>query len=835
MRHAVVKKTNRAMQLGTKTISSATSQVNKQQTPLLSHFNLGQGGIATSTFLNRQKTAIYSNQIYGDEILDSAFLSNLADKGGIDPHDETAVGSLVCQILPQLSVDPRSIGGTSLKEDDKNGPTSNNLLLQGNGASSTTSKKPIRLANNGASKKLMNECLFSIQVGKFQIEGSTKHNFAKKKAKNKLRYICIVRSTNRPLLWTEEDQNELANAGGDQDDNADEGTADEDEEDGYDTMYTEYNMPSKTNKITEASSPEKKSTTSRFQNRNKFVPAATDEEEISSFPYLLCLALHSDGTSPDIRKVIPLSQLVAITITKEPNQPSSFNYNSSSSSGNQGNIRLRFRSGDIIEINTALRPSGDGPSSANDSNSHNRPFSSSSAKEEMRKERLLWSLLQIQSILCASVVERHVTKFRKSQSLLLPPLSAPHIDRAELQYLSTVNGFLSDSPTLVALLERQRMRGAGTRRIMEQDGEHGENTADDPNGAMNDGRNMNGNQGDNANAGDNMDGMAYDMMMGNYARLHLFQNPEEEKDAADILNASAWQPEESIDQKGKERKKKKKKESNSAINQDFDASATADALTLLLEKRMSDLEAETCRRLIAWEDEKSNLGNKMAILTENKNQSVDVLSLASLFSTLDTLDSELQSMELWLDERAAIIKPLTDDCREIEEENRQLEQHCRSYEILGAEMERLLNGLQLPDHLNQVLEDPGAVLPFVQMLSTSENNEQKESLAVETNEEGVDMIYEAGIKLKEVLDRAHTDGGIHLRAISEQIEILNVKKKTFCEGLSMIAVRVMETLAAEVVERLGPLNKETDTHTIMVKKLKDVSCLCRFQHFCLYL
>ena len=44
--------------------------------------------------------------------------------------------------------------------------------------------------------------------------------------------------------------------------------------------------------------------------------------------------------------------------------------------------------------------------------------------------------------------------------------------------------------------------------------------------------------------------------------------------------------------------------------------------------------------------------------------------LAALFKTLDSLDKDLAMMEEYLQEGAAAIKPLTDDCADIEEENR---------------------------------------------------------------------------------------------------------------------------------------------------------------------
>eukprot|EP00957_Ditylum_brightwellii_P113970 8688744-Ditylum_brightwellii.AAC.1 len=55
------------------------------------------------------------------------------------------------------------------------------------------------------------------------------------------------------------------------------------------------------------------------------------EDEISSFPALICLALHSDGSNPDLRRTVPLDKLVAVD------------------SRNDGVVQLKFQTGDIIE------------------------------------------------------------------------------------------------------------------------------------------------------------------------------------------------------------------------------------------------------------------------------------------------------------------------------------------------------------------------------------------------------------------------------------------------------------------------------------------------------
>ncbi|EJK75190.1 hypothetical protein THAOC_03095, partial [Thalassiosira oceanica] len=152
-------------------------------------------------------------------------------------------------------------------------------------------------------------------------------------------------------------------------------------------------------------------------------------------------------------------------------------------------------------------------------------------------------------------------------------------------YISTVNGFLADSPVLCSLLDRQSGRDRGPRSG--RDGDRPDGGGEDAGvGERADG---DGDEAGGKGKGDDaMDGMAYDMMMGNYNRVALFANDEEKSDAADVLNAARWRQEEHT-------------ADGLAV---ADASATADSLVRALQQRMKDLEKETCRRLISWEDEK---------------------------------------------------------------------------------------------------------------------------------------------------------------------------------------------------------------------------------------
>ena len=49
---------------------------------------------------------------------------------------------------------------------------------------------------------------------------------------------------------------------------------------------------------------------------------------------------------------------------------------------------------------------------------------------------------------------------------------------------------------------------------------------------------------------------------------------------------------------------------------------------------------------------------------------MEALSLSNLFTTLGDSNIELERMEEWLDDKAITIQSLTQDCKEMEEENR---------------------------------------------------------------------------------------------------------------------------------------------------------------------
>lgn len=564
-------------------------------------------------------------------------------------------------VIPPLRVDSNSIGGHML---------------------------------DGYPNSIIQEALFVSNCQSFEFTGTDAvsmsalqfpHEFAKHKRSlgmfvktgqraRKLRFVVLARSTNRPLLEESVErqhqqliQRHTTTTTDPKANDSDQNNKSKDQQDGsergdYDAMFSPaeaeddlsskgYSLSSDSKAQPDANADEQSTTNAQQQQQNKMV--LLDEEEIGSFPVLVCITLHGDGTGPDIRKLIPLDQLTTIQDLHSTV------------------VQLAFSNGDTIRLDFG---GDDEPNKV--------------VERPLDKERFVWSLLQIHSMLCMAVVERN-----SRGTAFLPPLNVRNLDRAELQYVATTNGFLTADLSLLTLLERQQ-------KIMEQDFGEADEEKD-------------------------MDSMAYDLMMGNFAtRVTLFHSEEERKDAEEIFNSPEW---------------------TEVLNtEDTAAIDVAERLAFMLHSRMRDLEAETCRRLIAWEDEKnlSVSGQSQLHTDTDSRDTVDALALASLFKTLESLDGELESMETWLQERAAAIKPLTDDCADIEEENRQLEQQWKSYEMLGAEMRRLLHGHEIDETIESILKNPAAVLVY---------NEEGQ-VDIDESDEGIDRIYDAGKALLDAIE-----------------------------------------------------------------------------------
>lgn len=568
-----------------------------------------------------------------------------------DVNDLEAVGDFCGKVvIPPLRVDNNSIGGQML---------------------------------DGYPESMLQECLF---VGKCQtfestgVESATSsalqypNDYAKHKRSlgmfikggqrsRKLRFVLVARSTNRPLLEStlirqQQQINQKQNTGGDK---RREDDQDISERADYDAMFSpeneveddlsasqNYSVSSDQHKEDQG----KKEIIDDFDQEVKKL-VILPEEEISSFPVLVCVTMHYDGSGPDIRKLISLEQLTTVQDLHSTV------------------VQLAFSNGDTIRLDFG----GD--------DERNKVV-----ERSLDKERFIWSLLQIHAMLCMAVVERN-----SRGTSFLPPLNVRNLDRAELQYVATVNKFLKNDESLSGLLDRQRA-------IIEADNGEADTKARDA------------------------DTVAYDLLMGNFTtRVTLFHSEEERKDAEEIFNSPEW-----VD----------------LLNEDSSTVNVAEKLAFMLQSRMRDLEAETCRRLIAWEDEKhlSHSGPSKLHTDTDSRDTVDALALASLFKTLESLDGELRDMENWLQERAAAIKPLTDDCSEIEKENRDLEQQWKSYETLGSEMNRLLHGHEISESIENILRNPAAVLIY----------DGEGLVDIEESEDGIERIYEAGKALLDAIE-----------------------------------------------------------------------------------
>ena len=638
-----------------------------------------------------------------------------------DPRNEKEVSKFVASIvLPSLRIDHRSIGG--------------NLAIPG--------EYP---------ENMMQESLLCIRCKSFELTGTdhisvtclenpttyAKHKrslglFAKgSKGRNKLHYVILARSTNRPLLRSNRTNGRKAN------------TRQSVVDAGYDKMFSPGDDDDDLGIIDETKDDlmDTEGDGEEFDDENVDDPQVDrvgeyGGSEISSFPALVCVSLNSDGTNPDIRKLIELDQLTTVQdVTATV-------------------VQLAFQNGDTVRLDFS------------------EDDETKVVEAGLVKERFIWSLLQVHAMLCVSVAERNSLANTNSGSKvrgLLPPLNIRNLDRAELQYVATVNNFLTSDKLLCALLDRQRVLGRD--------------------------KGSGGGEESEEKTGDIRDGMTYDLMMGNFAtRVAIFHSADERAEAEEILNSTEW---------------------TLSLSSDEGAAATAaERLSLVLQRRMRDLEAETCRRLIAWEDEKHfSVTGQAGLFAQSANRdTVDALSLAHLFTTLESLDRELIEMEDWLEDKVLAIKPLTDDCRDIEEENRQLEQQWKSYDLLGSEMRRLLKGLVIDEELESILGNPASALVY----------DDAGNIQVEESEEGVDRVYDAGKALQEATEHAEKAGGLHLRAVSERVEGLTQASEHFCTSLAQIIVTIMEQFKTEVVAASdhGKVSKQ-DTHSMIAKKIRD--------------
>ena len=823
-----------------------------------------------------------------------------------DPHDSNAVSELVTYIVPKKKLvhpmDPASFQLSSQSQSqsleneistittkhlhfhnecllalrvnkfefmDQNGkPTTRSIFIQdATGPGTNINMNDAVNAHDDDNNNVTSSDLVSVSGG---FRKNIGHSI-NPKSKNKLRYVCITRSTNArvgangnassangnntgasanpnvfgkhssggvmvngvPLDDGHEygfndgdgignkhaDYSSTEDESQDGDSSSDDGD-DDDDDNGNDDYSLLYNPESELHKngsalhvMDKTPSPSKRNIHKRSgqsaRNR-KSRQDVSPEKEQSSFPSLVFLAIHSDGSHPDVRQILDLDQLVAIE-----------------SAAQNGMVKLVFQNGIIVELDCDLEDAVRGHGGP-----EGRVGGGGGAGENgqfLEKNRFLWSLLQIHAILCTSVVERNLRMANKAATTAgaafsrvhaataLPQLTMRNVDRAELQYISTVNGFLSDNPILCALLERQRNLAVGMKK---------KNAASKHSTSSIRNRGAAGDTEEKTSSGemdDEMDGIAYDMIMGNFTKLALFMSAEEKHDAEEVLNATTLQETKTLQTGGSlitigtgnaaDSAADVQEKGGEKLN--IDEIDTAVTLTQLLQKRMRDLEAETCRRLIAWEDEKKHSVNGSAPV---RRDTMEAQSLSNLFQTLDNLDKELEDMEDWLSDKAAAIKPLTDDCREVEEVNRELEQQQYSYELLSIELGRLLDGLDVNPDVEEILRNPSSRIVY-----------RNGAVDIKRSEAGVEEIYHAGRELKKAFDKVEEEGGVHLRAVSERVEGLLMFSNQFCQSAAEISLAVMRQTIIEVTTNDDSKDDKNVSHTNIAKSIRAVSTILDFQ------
>jgi hypothetical protein len=486
------------------------------------------------------------------------------------------------------------------------------------------------------SVELVNECLLAVEVSSFQVLASSNVNFSLNRSHtsdNLLHhYVCVVRSTNKPWNATSKDMSETATSN----DNDEPKISLDNPNDTavvYDDLYTSDYAGNVGDLLVSSKKPEKSSTAVDGKNE-KIIPrnrpikqhvkdqegtASAEDEEVSSYPRIVLLTQHVNGRTPEVRLVVSLDRMMTLE-----NVLDAGHMTLDHSTGNS--VKMVFDSGDVVLVDflTSLAQSGRG----------SEIISTEQESATASKERFLWALLQFHAILCSSLARSQ--SVRSDGVTSLSPLMIRNIDRNELQFHSAVNEFLKSVPSLWHFLRKRDLfhdkYGSDTKAL-------------DPDY-------------------DDVEGLAYDLMMGGYmSRVQLFANLNERQYATEILNSLLSRLTTNEEQKISE-------EQQDVLEQLNDADY--ERISELLHKQTRNLEAEMCRRLIAWEDEKySSLTlTGLGSLSPSSIPGTESASLISLLQVLDRLEIELKDMEIWLEDKAKSLKPTFDDCKDIETGNK---------------------------------------------------------------------------------------------------------------------------------------------------------------------
>lgn len=272
-----------------------------------------------------------------------------------DPDDENFIGEVACELISKIPIDRRSIGGENLYQRLQVGGTA---------------------VESEVMTSLVNESLLTMRVSRFDTyaRGQRPHGFSapntnilidkgNKKNKSRLRYLAIIRTTNRPLKVsgvsskTRPKVNESSGAlgldregeekqeiddcddseGTYENDEEEQGNSDEETDVQYDNMFTsdsanqtmgaspspstrkgddkknpaqDGGLPLVSDRRNLISNSKNSSRNSRRTKARNMQDAA--EVEISSFPILLFFSVQLDGTIMDVRKTFDLDQLISV-------------------------------------------------------------------------------------------------------------------------------------------------------------------------------------------------------------------------------------------------------------------------------------------------------------------------------------------------------------------------------------------------------------------------------------------------------------------------------------------------------------------------------------------
>lgn len=630
------------------------------------------------------------------------------------------------------------------------------------------------------SVELVNECLLAVEVSSFQILASSNLNFSLNRSQISdtllHHYICVVRSTNKPWNVTLKDT-------------SDEGTVDEkpkislenpnDNTDVYDDLYTSdyagnvgdlLASSKKEGKSSSASDGKKRDKTAsrnvlpKHIDRDNEQSGSKEYEEASSYPRIVLLTQHVNGRTPEVRLVVGMDRIMTLENVLDGGQHMTKDH----SSGNS--VKMVFDSGDVVIVDffTSLSQSGRG----------NEVISTEQESATASKERFLWAILQFHAILCSSLARSQTS--RADGVAALSPLIVRNIDRNELQYYSTVNEFLKSIPSLSHILHK---RDLFSDKL--------ESDTETPDPDVND-----------------VEGLAYDLMMGGYmSRVQLFSNNNERQYATEILNSLLSRLLPNIEEQ------KLSEEQQDALEQLNDANY--ERISELLHKQTRNLEAEMCRRLIAWEDEKYSsltLTGLGSFSSSSNIPGAESASLISLLQVLDKLDVELKDMEIWLEDKAKSLKPTFDDCKDIETGNKRLLTQSQSYDLLQAEIRKLLESFDFPRQIENILKNPSSQL----------TRSIRGTIDLVQSKENIDGIFNAGQALKDKFDKIQKDGGLHLRAVNERARSLTSLSNLFCHELIQILDELINEHSQEILMDSKHHLEVNSSHSFVAKIIRDV-------------